>query len=129
MAGPRRSARARSAGAGPSSGAASSRCPARSWPRLRTVGVMGRRLLRPGAAPASPWRYRDADDDYGATATPNWCETDWSKELKTVEVDGVPMNYVDVGTDTGDEEPLLLVHGLGGQWQNWLENIPRLALD
>jgi pimeloyl-ACP methyl ester carboxylesterase len=21
------------------------------------------------------------------------------------------------------------VHGLGGQWQNWLENIPRLALD
>jgi pimeloyl-ACP methyl ester carboxylesterase len=88
---------------------------------------MGRRLLRPGAAPASPWRYRDADDDYGASATPNWRETDWSKELKTVEVEGVPMNYVDVGS--GDEDPVLLVHGLGGQWQNWLENIPRLALD
>jgi pimeloyl-ACP methyl ester carboxylesterase len=88
---------------------------------------MGRRLMRPGAAPASPWRYRHADDDYGATATPNWRETDWSKELKTVEVDGVPMNYVDVGS--GDEEPAVLVHGLGGQWQNWLENIPRLALD
>jgi pimeloyl-ACP methyl ester carboxylesterase len=88
---------------------------------------MGRRLMRPGAAPASPWRYRHAGDDYGATATPNWRETDWSKELKTVEVDGVPMNYVDVGS--GDEEPAVLVHGLGGQWQNWLENIPRLALD
>jgi pimeloyl-ACP methyl ester carboxylesterase len=90
---------------------------------------MERRLMRPGAAPASPWRYRHADSDYGATATPNWRETDWSKELKTVEVDGVPMNYVDVGADTGGEEPAVLVHGLGGQWQNWLENIPRLALD
>jgi pimeloyl-ACP methyl ester carboxylesterase len=90
---------------------------------------MERRLMRPGAAPASPWRYRRAENDYGATATPNWRETDWSKELKTVEVDGVPMNYVDVGSDSGDHEPAVLVHGLGGQWQNWLENIPRLALD
>ena len=90
---------------------------------------MGRRLIRPGAAPASPWRYRHADDDYGATATPDWRETDWSKELKTVEVDGVPMTYVDVGSDSDSEEPVVLVHGLGGQWQNWLENIPRLAVD
>jgi pimeloyl-ACP methyl ester carboxylesterase len=90
---------------------------------------MERRLMRPGAAPASPWRYRHAENDYGATATPNWRETDWSKELKTVEVDGVPMNYVDLGSDSGGEEPVVFVHGLGGQWQNWLENIPRLALD
>src|SRR5215216_6880957 len=88
---------------------------------------MGRRLMRPGAAPASPWRYRDADDDYGATASPDWRATDWSNELKSVEVDGTPMNYVDVGS--GDEDPVVLVHGLGGQWQNWLENIPRLAQD
>jgi pimeloyl-ACP methyl ester carboxylesterase len=98
---------------------------------------MSRRLMRPGAAPASPWRYRDADDDYGATATPNWRKTDWSRELKRVEVDGTPINYVDVtargapaGGDpasSGDREPVVLVHGLGGQWQNWLENIPRLA--
>jgi pimeloyl-ACP methyl ester carboxylesterase len=83
--------------------------------------------MRPGAAPSAPWRYRDADDDYGATATPDWRGTDWSRELKQVDIDGVPMNYVDVGA--GDEDPLVLVHGLGGQWQNWLENIPRLALD
>jgi len=88
---------------------------------------MARRLMRPGAAPAGPWRYRDADEDYGASATPDWRETDWSKELKQVDVDGVPMNYVDVGS--GSEEPVVLVHGLGGQWQNWLENIPRLAQD
>jgi pimeloyl-ACP methyl ester carboxylesterase len=86
---------------------------------------MARRLMRPGAAPATPWRYREADDDYGASATPNWRETDWSRELKRVDVDGTPVNYVDVGS--GDEEPVVLVHGLGGQWQNWLENIPALG--
>jgi pimeloyl-ACP methyl ester carboxylesterase len=81
--------------------------------------------MRPGAAPAPPWRDRDADDGYGASASPNWRDTDWSRELKRVEVDGTPINYVDVGS--GSEEPVVLVHGLGGQWQNWLENIPRLA--
>jgi pimeloyl-ACP methyl ester carboxylesterase len=81
--------------------------------------------MRPGAAPAPPWRDRDADEDYGATASPDWRRTDWARELKQVEVDGIPINYVDVGS--GDEDPVVLVHGLGGQWQNWLENIPRLA--
>jgi pimeloyl-ACP methyl ester carboxylesterase len=32
---------------------------------------------------------------------------------------------VDIGSGNGT--PVVLVHGLGGQWQNWLENIPRLA--
>jgi pimeloyl-ACP methyl ester carboxylesterase len=81
--------------------------------------------MRPGAAPAPPWRDRDAGEGYGASASPDWRETDWAKELKRVEVDGIPINYVDVGS--GEEEPVVLVHGLGGQWQNWLENIPRLA--
>jgi pimeloyl-ACP methyl ester carboxylesterase len=88
---------------------------------------MGRRLIRPGAAPTAPWHYRDAEGDYGATASPDWRETDWARELKTMDVDGTTLNYVDVGS--GDEEPVVLVHGLGGQWQNWLENIPRLAMD
>jgi len=82
-------------------------------------------MIRPGAAPSAPWHYRDALDDYGETATPDWRHTDWSRELKTVEIDGIPFNYIDVGS--GDGDPVVLVHGLGGQWQNWLENIPRLA--
>ena len=85
--------------------------------------------MRPGAVPTAPWRYRDADDGYGVTAKPDWRQTDWLSELKRIDVYGTPVNYIDVGTDTGDEEPVVLVHGLGGQWQNWLENIPRLALD
>jgi pimeloyl-ACP methyl ester carboxylesterase len=86
---------------------------------------MGRRMIRPGAAPSAPWHYLDALDDYGQTATPDWRDTDWSRQLKTVEIDGIPFNYIDVGS--GDGDPVVLVHGLGGQWQNWLENIPRLA--
>jgi pimeloyl-ACP methyl ester carboxylesterase len=87
---------------------------------------MARRALAPGARPTPPWRYRDAGDDYGATASPNWRGTNWARELKQVEIDGTPINYVDVGSP-GLHEPVVLVHGLGGQWQNWLENIPRLA--
>jgi pimeloyl-ACP methyl ester carboxylesterase len=99
---------------------------------------MARRALSPGARPASPWRYRDAGDDYGATASPNWRETNWANELKQVMIDGTPINYVDVAAggvtpsgstprSDGLHEAVVLVHGLGGQWQNWLENIPRLA--
>jgi pimeloyl-ACP methyl ester carboxylesterase len=88
---------------------------------------MGRRLIRPGAAPSAPWHYRNALDDYGQTATPDWRDTDWLSELKQIEIDGIPFNYVDLGSDSEDADPVVLVHGLGGQWQNWLENIPRLA--
>ena len=86
---------------------------------------MGRRMIRPGAAPSAPWNDRDALDDYGQTAAPDWRDTDWLRELKTIEIDGIPFNYVDIGS--GDREPVVFVHGLGGQWQNWLENLPRLA--
>ncbi|MDQ2939344.1 MAG: alpha/beta fold hydrolase, partial [Actinomycetota bacterium] len=34
-----------------------------------------------------------------------------------------PVNYVEVG----DGPPVVLLHGLGGCWENWLENIPQLA--
>ena len=50
------------------------------------------------------------------------------------------MNYVDIApraqpaepaasrtAGAGELEPIVFVHGLGGQWQNWLENIPRVA--
>jgi pimeloyl-ACP methyl ester carboxylesterase len=84
---------------------------------------MPRRVLP--AAPASPWSHRYADQGYGGTAHPDWRSIDWRRELKTVRVDGTPVNYVDVGS--GDGEPVVFVHGLAGQWQNWLENIPRVA--
>ncbi len=91
---------------------------------------MPRRFLIPTAGPASPRRDRDADDQYGGSDTPDWRAIDWRERLRTVEVDGVPVNYVDlVPAGAGDAEPVVLVHGLGGQWQNWLENFGPLATE
>jgi pimeloyl-ACP methyl ester carboxylesterase len=84
-----------------------------------------RRLFVPTAAPARPRLARDAGPDYGETAEPDWRSIDWAAHLNQVEVDGTPVNYVDIGE--GELEPIVFVHGLGGQWQNWLENIPRAA--
>jgi pimeloyl-ACP methyl ester carboxylesterase len=86
---------------------------------------MQRRVLPPAARPASPWSHRYADYGYGATEDPGWRSIDWRTKLRTVEIDGTPVNYVDLGS--GAREPVVFVHGLGGQWQNWLENLPRVA--
>jgi pimeloyl-ACP methyl ester carboxylesterase len=83
------------------------------------------RLLRPQARPTTPWRARRADDDYGETAAPDWRQVDWAAHLHRVELSGRDVNYVDLGS--GEGLPVVFVHGLGGQWQNWLENIPRVA--
>jgi len=79
--------------------------------------------------PPPPARRHDAiraGDDYGVSDTPDWREVDWATELKTIDIDGVAINYVDVG-ERNDLRPIVYVHGLSGQWQNWLENIRRFA--
>lgn len=82
-------------------------------------------FLPGGAAPAPPWAARDADPDYGRPASPGWREVDWGRHLRDTEVQGRKVRYVDVGA--GDAPPVVLVHGLAGSWQNWLENIPAMA--
>lgn len=74
-------------------------------------------------------RRRDAiraGDDYGVHDIPDWRTLDWPAHLRRIELLGAEVNYVDVG-EQGDRRPLVFVHGLGGQWQNWLENLPRFA--
>ena len=75
--------------------------------------------------PTLPWEGRRAPDTYGATATPDWREVDWPAHLHRIEVAGREMAYVDIGE--GDESPVVFIHGLGGNWQSFLENIPRVA--
>jgi len=85
--------------------------------------------IRPSKAlPATPWQAWKAGDDYGATASPDWRSVDWRPHLHQMEIDGRSVNYVDYG-GPGEPglEPVVFVHGLGGCWQNWLENIPRVA--
>jgi pimeloyl-ACP methyl ester carboxylesterase len=70
---------------------------------------------------------RGAGDDYGATAEPNWREVDWQAHLRQAQIGGRRVNYVDIGESAKGEPPVVFVHGLGGCWQNWIENIPRAA--
>src|SRR3954466_871955 len=82
------------------------------------------------ALPATPWQASRAGDDYGATAKPDWRSVDWRPFLPPVSIAGRDVNYVDYGPpDSGGREPVVFVHGLGGCWQNWLENIPRAAAE
>jgi pimeloyl-ACP methyl ester carboxylesterase len=83
------------------------------------------RLIPATSPPTTPWKARDADGDYGVTADPDWRQVDWPAHLHSARVEGRSLNYVDIGE--GDDTPVLFVHGLSGQWQNWLENIPRIA--
>ena len=91
--------------------------------------------LRTSRGQASPhsrgpppiWRANRAGDGYGETAEPDWREVDWPAHIHKVEIDGRMANYADLGS--GDATPAVFVHGLGGQWQNWLENVPRAAVD
>jgi len=81
----------------------------------------------PTARPATPRAARRVKDGYGESAQPDWRTVDWQAHLHQAEIEGRPLNYVDIGS--GQSPPVVFVHGLGGQWQNWLENIPRLARD
>ncbi len=63
-------------------------------------------------------------DPYGnPDADPAWLSIDWGEHLGRVEAGGVAVNYAEIGSGP----PVVLVHGLGGCWQNWLETMPRLA--
>src|SRR3954453_16531026 len=77
--------------------------------------------------PGLPHRARHAGDDYGASAEPDWREVDWREHLHSIEIDGRQVNYVDYGEGSPGVHPVVLVHGLGGCWQNWLENIRPIA--
>lgn len=77
--------------------------------------------------PARPGAARNAGDDYGVSDEPDWRTIDWPAHLHRVQIAGREINYADLGDPGGRHRPILFIHGLSGQWQNWLENIPRFA--
>jgi pimeloyl-ACP methyl ester carboxylesterase len=85
------------------------------------------RLISSTAPPGIPARAARAGDDYGASDAPDWRDVTWHEHLRQVDVDGRSVNFVDYGEGAPGVHPVVLIHGLGGCWQNWLENIPRLA--
>ena len=85
--------------------------------------------FRGAALPASPWAARRAGDDYGAPASPDWRDVDWSPYVRSLTIDGRRVNYCDYGSAVEGARPVMLVHGLAACWQSWLEQIPRLAAE
>ena len=96
----------------------------RTDPRLYRRGPL--RTIWPSPSRPVSWRaaQRRADAEYGASATPDWRDVDWPAHTNRTEIDGAAVNYVDVGSGPN---AVVFIHGLGGCWQNWLENIPAMA--
>ena len=87
------------------------------------------KMIARGARPGSPFKAARAGDDYGAIAQPDWREINWQQHLRQLRVDGTEVNFVDYGKGSRDVHPVVFIHGLGGCWQNWLENIPRMVAE
>jgi len=88
--------------------------PPRRAPRAVTYPY--RRIPHVDGSPA------DGPDPYG-DPDPAWLKIDWQRHLRTIEVEGAQINYAEIGSGPA----IVFVHGLGGCWQNWLENMPRMA--
>jgi pimeloyl-ACP methyl ester carboxylesterase len=70
------------------------------------------------AAPATTER---GDSERGSRDA--WTEIDWREHQRWVTVEDSPVNAIELG----EGPPLVFVHGLGGSWPNWLEQLPHFA--
>ncbi len=52
-----------------------------------------------------------------------WVAVDWRRHQRWVNTGGAHVNVIELGTG----EPVLFIHGLGGSWPNWLEQLPVLS--
>jgi pimeloyl-ACP methyl ester carboxylesterase len=93
-------------------------------PKVPLTGVVNN-VYPARVRPATRRAADQAADDYGRPAEPSWREVDWKAHVRQTDVEGRAVHYVDIGT--GDDPPVVFVHGLSGNWQNWLENIPFAA--
>lgn len=60
---------------------------------------------------------------YGPSGRSEWLDIDWREHQRWVQVDGQPVNTIELG----EGPPLVFVHCLAGWWPNWLEQLPVFA--
>jgi pimeloyl-ACP methyl ester carboxylesterase len=84
-----------------------------------------RRIIPSSARPATLASAARAAAEYGLSDQPDWRSVAWRGHLRAVTIDTRRVHVVSLGS--GADPPVVFVHGLGGRWQNWLENIPRIA--
>ena len=65
------------------------------------------------------------DSDYGTRGRPEWLDVDWSRHLHDVKIRGRTVRYVEMGAE--HEDAVVVIHGLGANWQTFLDNIPFFA--
>lgn len=58
-----------------------------------------------------------------ASRPDGWREVDWQRQARTVKIGRDDLSYVELG----EGDPVLVIHGLGGNWRVWLENLPAIA--
>ncbi len=73
------------------------------------------------------WRIVPLAGDYGLPGRRPRGDVDWTQHVHTASITGSSVTYLDYGDAGPDGLVFLLVHGLGGRWQHWTENIPELA--
>jgi pimeloyl-ACP methyl ester carboxylesterase len=64
-----------------------------------------------------------SSEPYGSTGRAPWLDVDWRKHQRWITVNDRPVNVVELG----EGPPIVFVHGLGGSWTNWLEQLPVFA--
>ncbi len=95
---------------------------------LRHATALGLRTLTPTRARTTHARAAaGADADYGRPAEPHWTTIDWSEHVRDRTVRGRRVRYVELGDPAA--RPVVLVHGISSNWQNWLEQLARLAAE
>ncbi len=64
---------------------------------------------------------------YGTSGRAAWLDIDWRTHIHKDRLAGQTVNFVQYGDPAAPA--VVLIHGLAGCWQNWLENIPALGED
>ncbi len=65
---------------------------------------------------------------FGPSTRRSWQDVDWRSHQQWIEVDGNPINTIELGPEEDrGSQPLVFVHGLSGSWPNWLEQLPAFA--
>jgi len=62
--------------------------------------------------------------DYGLPASPDWRTGEWAPVERQLSIGGRRVNFAEAGEGPGG---FVLIHGMGGRWQHWLETMPFLA--
>jgi pimeloyl-ACP methyl ester carboxylesterase len=62
-------------------------------------------------------------DEVATRQDASWMAVDWRAHQRWVRVDAGAVNVIDIG----EGPAVVLLHGLGGNWQNWLQTIPALV--